>query len=270
MASAQKINDNSRYLYIIISSQGNGGFAMIDTLIVTKDSGNQTEFSAGKGFSKEEKQVFLKDGDSIYIITNNDTSLIYDYSLEAGDTFNYMPATPQADKFIVDSVNIRLLEDGKLYKHWYLHTLASMANFPIIWIENLGEKYSGWDYTTYNIFHTPALESICYDNQILLWNNVMQLDKTCDFDSIVKTLGVDKLYGFKPLLYPNPCIKFLQVSLNQDFHFVIYDLSGKVISEGFSDGKIDTEHLPEAVYILHLFNAAATYHFIFEKTVSGI
>lgn len=262
---AQQIQDKSRYLFIAISFQGNGGFAIIDTLIITKDSGNRTEFIIGKGFGKTEKQVLFKNGDSIYIVSENDTLLLYDYSLEAGDTFNYKTGTAESDRFAIDSSNTLMLEDGKFYRHWYLHSIGSMANFPLTWIENLGEKYSGWDYTYYKVSHTPALESICNNNQSVLWNNVMQLNKTCNFDSIAKVLNIDKPNKDNLLLYPNPCMSFIQVNLNEEFQYVIYNLYGKVISEGVSDGKIDTENIPSAIYILQLFNTETSFHLIFEK-----
>lgn len=266
LAPAQDIKDNSRYLYIAISLQDKGGFAIIDTLLITKDSGNRTEFNVGKGFGKTERQDFIRHGDSVYILIDNDTILFYDYSIETGDTFYYMSGKNMADSFVVDSTAIRRLDDGNFYRHWFLHTLGSNAGIPLVWIEALGEKYMGWDYSMYKVTHQPALESICYNNDMIMWNNVMQLDKTCNFDSVARSLGINEIIADKPLVYPNPCTTELNIRSDSEMYYVICNLNGQIFSRGYSDGVIGTEKLYPGMYLLFLYNAHISYQVYFEKT----
>jgi len=68
--------------------------------------------------------------------------LLYDFSLEEGDTFEITnPIAPFAlfpGDFVVDSIITKLLLDGQNYKFYYLSSLNSSINELPVWIQGIG------------------------------------------------------------------------------------------------------------------------------------
>jgi hypothetical protein len=70
--------------------------------------------------------------------------LLYDFSLQVGDTFEMKnpisPFPPEPGAFICDSIVMRPLVNGNLYKHFYFHPIDSVqAGTNIaVWVEGVG------------------------------------------------------------------------------------------------------------------------------------
>ena len=73
------------------------------------------------------------------IIIKEKECLLYDFSLEEGDTFEITnPIAPFAlfpGDFVVDSIITKLLLDGQNYKFYYLSSLNSSINELPVWIQ---------------------------------------------------------------------------------------------------------------------------------------
>ncbi len=70
--------------------------------------------------------------------------LLYDFSLQEGDSFEmFNPITPfpeNAGIFVVDSIRLRLLEDGMAYRHYYFSPAPTnnVSDNNCVWVEGIG------------------------------------------------------------------------------------------------------------------------------------
>ena len=70
--------------------------------------------------------------------------LLYDFSLQEGDAFEmHNPIAPfpeNAGSFVVDSIRLRLLEDGQPYRHYYFSPAPTntISDNNCVWVEGVG------------------------------------------------------------------------------------------------------------------------------------
>ena len=87
-----------------------------------------------------EKKVYTK----IYLPSEEVNYLLYDFSLEVGDSFEmFNPATPfprEGGMFDLDSIINRTLVDGNNYRHFYFSPSAgnTVSTENAVWIEGIG------------------------------------------------------------------------------------------------------------------------------------
>ncbi|MDP2175676.1 MAG: hypothetical protein Q8K70_07160 [Bacteroidota bacterium] len=159
--------NGSKFLKIQFLNQAppNDKFALIDTLLIIKQNVDTIEFLLTNSNTK-----FKKINKKTYLIKGSDSILLYDYDLAPNDNFFLKKSNGQMDSFVVDSVNYKKLNDNKNYKHWYLRNKSN--DLKITWLENLGEKNIGWDYSNYDLFDfNSALKAICINESLIYWNN---------------------------------------------------------------------------------------------------
>lgn len=237
---SQELINNTRFFKTINSYKWN----YVDTLKIISKTADTTNFEIGR-------VQMIKRGNLIYK-TSEDSALLYNYSLEAGDTFilnlNFQPD----QSFIVDSIKNRLLKDGKFYKHWYLHNIEEPV-FKIIWVQNLGEKTLGWDWTYFNNSHYPGVYGICANYSLIYWGFEDNNNKTCNFDSLAFALKIEGNYIHSNLnFFPNPVQNIVQWNSDEEFEFSVYSSDGKLCLEGKASGQIDLSSLTIGMYQLVL------------------
>jgi len=255
----QGIADGSRYFYIQESMSPFIKYTYIDTLKIRSSSADTVYFSC---FGQDTPD-FVKIGDKIHYISNiiPYTNLEYDYSLQAGDTFTYLDTMPfisgRTQMYVVDSVKSLMLEDSNTYKHWYLRNIEN--DFPFkpkaIWVENLGEKTMGWSWFYAGIEDGPTrLKAICSKNQDLIyWNNyIVDLDRSCDFDSLAKLVSLSESSSRQITLYPNPANDYIRFDTDTTVQFALLNAFGQKVMSGCSDGYISVGHLPEGIYYIRI------------------
>ncbi|WP_299438897.1 T9SS type A sorting domain-containing protein [uncultured Aquimarina sp.] len=81
------------------------------------------------------------------------------------------------------------------------------------------------------------------------------------------TLGVDDIVEKPaPMTYPNPVREVINFSTsNGDYTYTIYDLSGKILSQGTASKKIMVSDLSAGIYILSLKDSNSTWSYKFVK-----
>ncbi len=162
--------------------------------------------------------------------------LLYDFSLEEGDTFTMSnpiaPFPENAGPFVVDSIRARILEDGEAYKHFYFSPAPNntISDNNCIWVEGVGSL---------SIINAPSgLPDIngvghlsCFFKQgALFYSNL---------DSIS---GCSPTLGFRPpsaLLKPQARVdvqgQFIEFQSNVAFdQLQLYSVNGRLVAEKFT------------------------------------
>lgn len=166
--------------------------------------------------------------------------LIYDFSLNAGDTGTaYMPSGGPYGHFEVDSTDVISMA-GANRKVMYIHN--PMYNFPEVWIEGIGTM-NGFGLSNYPLtgividfscFNDPFL--LCYhENGVKLFQNVnnpqgmwMYMVDSCYW---ICTQGINTSGNPPFLTYPNPVKDILQINgvNHNNYSFRIINTIGQQI-----------------------------------------
>ncbi len=215
-----------------------------------------------------ERKVYTK----IFLPSEEVNHLLYDFSLEVGDSFEmFNPVTPfprEGGQFHLDSIVSRTLADGNNYRHFYFSPAAgnTASDNNAIWIEGVGSL---------SILTAPG-----GDPGI---NGVGHL--SCSFKNAIKTYeNLDSIANCKPLILNIKDVKkelwnlqiyftvdAVQIINADDVHLVtIYSLAGKKVVEVKNPSnavtlKISTTSLSEGLYILkakHNEGYAKTFKFL--------
>jgi hypothetical protein len=259
--------NGSKFLKIQFLNQAppNDKFALIDTLLIVKQNVDTIDFLLTNSRAK-----FKKINKKTYLIKDSDTILLYDYDLAPNDNFFLKKSNGQMDSFVVDSVNYKKLNDNKNYKHWYLRNKSN--DLKITWLENLGEKNIGWDYSNYDLFDfNSALKAICINESLIYWNNGYngleqhQIADTCNFNGIQKLLFISSTNYKSLVIYPNPANNFITIDYPKinsiDWEISILDINGKMVFESKEPlTQIPTSNLPNDTYLLQLNNKTYQLH----------
>lgn len=192
----------------------------------------------------------------VYFLPAGETeeSLLYDFSLEEGDTLVgyfseivYEPLTIT----IVDSVLI-----GSTYrKRWIISVEGSDIEYSIQYIESIGGLHGLVEPDPFFFMHGPVTTLTCYSNgDGIIYPDG---DESCmiitDFDNhVAAEPGID--------IFPNPSYGFITLSYKGSFQagnsfFRVLDVHGRVIKEQTftnSQTTISTESWPAGMYLLQV------------------
>lgn len=259
--------ENTRFLKINFANQPppNDRFATIDTLNIISTVNNTVKFKLTTS-----DVHFYSVGAETYIVNGSDTTLLYDYSLQVNDTFEFNGRMNETDTFIVDSVLNKTLQDNKTYKHWYLSNLRK--EFNLVWVQNFGEKYLGWDYSKYYLpDYNGIIKSICSDNNLIFWNSDFNgfeprhISQTCSFDSLKQLLSVITPKIFKIIPYPNPAYINLKIDGIEEGTVKIFNSIGQLVLEVSFEKIIDISNLPNGIYQIAIYEQDKLYRGNFIK-----
>jgi len=257
MAKAQDIKNNTLYFFISYYNQPppNDKSGRIDTLKVTHSNLDTVAFYSNSS-------NFIKEGEKISLLDNSEKILLYDYSLVTGDTFK-LDYNQTEHSFLVDSVVSVLYEDGNFYTEWHLHDLQD-PNSIIVWVQNLGEKSVGWNWTYHKTPHLPGVKAICTNGDLVYWRTSNDYfpnpepTPSCNFDSlnnlINNTQSVKEIKHTPFKIYPNPASSVLfveQIPLGTAYRIV--NMIGAEVAKGIYEGDaIPISTLGQGMYILQI------------------
>ncbi len=256
---AQEITNETQFLRLNISpsqSPPNNLNILVDSLYVTQQKLDTTNFEIKTLLTTTLAARFIKSGDHVYQIKDQDSVLVYDYSLTIGDTF---PVTFYSINhlLILDSITDKTFANGRKYKHWHLHTVDPTVTEKIVWVEGLGEQNFGWDYSLFASVHQPFVIGICIRDTLVNWRKIEEIkhiSPSCNFDLIRKSLSLDKLKNHQILVYPNPTSSILTIlPASQSFSFgIITNTNGAVVKRFEVRGQIelDIRDLKSGIYFL--------------------
>ena len=175
--------------------------------------------------------------------------VLYDFSLEEGDVFNYLMIT------VIDSIQ---LLDGNYRKR------IVFEDGLYSWIEGIGSIEGGLLWSDWSMKkHIPEAWMLCYyeNDSLLLMNENFEHFNTCDlsFTNIVEETSGQSV---RPTISPNPFSEKVSLSFDsplygETFEVIIKTLDGRVIYTETvnSDIFIDLSFLSKGVYLLLLRNS---------------
>lgn len=175
---------------------------------------------------------------------------IYDFLLEAGDTFKTMiPETFEEVEFIVTEMDSVELLDGKIRKRMTLTDLSNPAEENnLVWIDGVGSLNGIRGLQDYN---DRAVERklLCFHrNGELIYQNAEI--GACR----VKGTDVESSMLQELIVYPNPTSdKILIAGIEGPLNYTIYSVDGKrLLSGNISDKYIDVSSLDHGMYFLRI------------------
>ena len=170
--------------------------------------------------------------------------LLYDFSLNVGDTFNVVNSR---DSILVLSSVDSVLINNNYRKRWHFGGDRT-------WLEGIG-SVGGLFFPLQYCFEEDQMLT-CYEDSIINWLNPELAQNGIDCFSV----------GIKPIdtqvelskAYPNPCLDFITIDFNQNIarntSVEIYNLLGQFIKSfalpaNFKKANIDVSSLKRGVYI---------------------
>jgi hypothetical protein len=219
--------------------------------------------------------------------------LLYDYNLQAGDTFFIEDPfgfgfetswIEDQDSFLIlDSVeNQTLLNSTESITQYFKYTSYS-DGYPYINRQFLGATPGALGHLTAYIGNLSSgsstytsLVSACANQEELLrtkngyWSRYFDTD-VCNEDSLrlgyEHVVSTDKIDQTETIyIWPNPTTRKLYHNLKTTIDYQITDQIGQVIDSGKSTNKIDVTHLSNGIYsiIISLNNQSSYHRFIKE------
>lgn len=192
----------------------------------------------------------------VYYVPPLDTTevLLYDFSLQVGDTFKI----PTVFTYCFDSIGVVASIDSVLIGAQYRRRI----NFSVIWdiiaphIEGIGSTSGLLEY--YNICFEYGCYLICFkQNDTIYWGNEIQCQPWAN------EVNYYEQSNREILLYPNPSIGVLTIQGNYELPAVmeLYDITGrKVLQLAINNEQltIDVSHLSKGLYLYHLTTGTTT------------
>lgn len=200
------------------------------------------------------KKVFLSK-----INTNSISEyLLYDFSLNEGNTFNMEnPSSPfplHGGEYVLDSIRMKPMVNNDMYKHFYFSPTASnlISNYKVVWIEGIGSK---------SLINAPGGQAdinnvgqlSCYfKNQNLVYSELDSIS-SCNFQSLKTISG--KISNNDLKLFPtNLKNNYRLDNAEKLISIILYDaIARKVNKLIFLPDKIidlDLSNLPSGLYFL--------------------
>ena len=202
-----------------------------ELLLLNPDSGTSP---------KRTEQYYREENGKIWINTEEGDKLLFDFTLEIGDTFNNESNT----KLIVDTTFYRTMENGEERKVLQLWCFEN-SDLKTTWIEGIGDLGGGLALNASSCFVGWDKSLVCFhqDGELVY--------RSSEFDYCWPTSNIE-IELTKLKIVPNPAINEIRIiSDNQIEEAKIYDISGKLII--ISQAKrIDIQDLKPGLYIVKM------------------
>jgi len=156
----------------------------------------------------------------IYFHNFGNEIILYDFTLEVGDTINYttnLHYTLDYFKVVdsIDSVNV----NGQFHRRWYLTN--SLAGLTDIWIEGIGSVYR------YGLLYPNDPDIVldgsipyfgCFSNDTIIYVNENSCDYSCPCESWIVKLFEEQPNKEHVDIFPIPFEDFIIIDLKQNLN----------------------------------------------------
>ena len=193
---------------------------------------------------------------------NPEEALLYDFSMQIGDSINPYPYDDENYVFLVlDAVKDTIIGDDITRKRYEFH--YSEGGYPNysskeIWVEGIGSEFGIFSSGDLALIGGSNSLLCSYENDEIVWENTGSLH-TC-FYSNYDITGIEELETKEATIYPNPAGNTLNISFAQDAEcqsVEIHSLDGRLI-ETFPETSLQTgnqttldiSNLTAGVYIM--------------------
>ncbi len=178
----------------------------------------------------------------IYDYQNNTEGLIYDFSLQTGDTLN----TYWGQQHYIYSIDTILLQNGTQRRRFVLNDYSDYPHY----IEGIG----GWQGIT-----NPLVAGLGFGTDIFCinTNGVNLYGNDCFASFFVQT---NEALHIDLKIYPNPTTNFLQIELEkplEDGQYQIFNALGQIVQQGVITAKnfsIAVEEFAKGTYWLKIID----------------
>ncbi len=194
----------------------------------------------------------------VYFLAAGETeeSLLYDFSLEVGDTLIGYISEFGFEPLIVSAVDSVLI--GSNYrKRWIIPVDGSDIEYSIRYIESIGGLHGLVQPDPFFYLHSPVTDLICYSNgDGLIYPDG---DESC----MIITHSTNEFAAKQGIeVFPNPARGIFSVTLPTNLktgtsHLRIIDVNGCVVKEqslSHSQNSINTESWPAGMYLLQVIS----------------
>ncbi|MFT4526851.1 MAG: hypothetical protein ACI85F_003031 [Bacteroidia bacterium] len=177
----------------------------------------------------------------IYQASTNGEFVLYDFTMEVGDTVQGFNTT-----FRVDSIDQLLVNDDPCKRFWVVEGIwQGFSDQPIWIVENVGHQHGLFE----SMYQFENSSNLCYreNGTPLVYNPFSQ---ACSITSI-EDEQIDKM-----LVSPNPTTGIFRIETPQKSTYRIYDLFGRMIKQGQTTGasEIDLSSAPSGIYLISVEN----------------
>ena len=190
-------------------------------------------------------------------------SLMYDFSLMVGDTFeslyygSFYP--PKPISFVVNKVDSVLINNIPYKRFKFDKPILNGDTLSIdeTWIEGIGSIKRPIETLNFSISHDSILVICTYSNNQFLWQHPDYSE--CDIADYLKVFDENPLMELQ--LYPNPTNKSLNIKINEmdDLQTIkIHDIAGRLVLKRDLDNvnekhiELDISSLVNGIYICTL------------------
>ena len=187
--------------------------------------------------------------------------LLYDFSLQEGDSFEmFNPITPfpeNAGNFVVDSIRLRLLEDGLAYRHYYFSPAPTnnVSDNTCVWVEGVGSLSIINAPSGYPDINGAGQLSCFFKEGDLFYTN---LDSIAGCSPILGNRP--PLLALKPQLVVDSEQQLIQLHSGVAFDAIaVYSLTGQIIAEqriSRTTDYVGSLNLAKGMYFLSVANTA--------------
>lgn len=205
---------------------------------------------------KYEGLIREQDTKTYFIPVNSETEyLLYDFSLEAGMSFEYKYwdfGGLESETFYVSSVDF-VEVNGSTKKRIQIKVASSAEWILDTWIEDIG-SLSGILYPCYRRFMSGGVkELLChYQNDELIYKNPVYSE--CYYDNLDDIVSVQTTVINDCSIYPNPVDNVLTIcpSNNMITRIEFFDTLGKKVYSQAYKGNIDMSSFSKGLYLLKM------------------
>ncbi len=281
------LDSSTYYTYCDAPSLSQGlSFATYSKEIVHLDSGNvQEKFYSISYNSKDWKQqscvYYLKEKNDTVFFTGTlysengdsfkvDNLIIYDFSLNAGDTFKINHSASGLNiELLIDSVRNIKFQDNELRKTQFYTILTGAPSeyynvTSFFATQGIGSKFGLLPFKLIrrNSPFWQELISVCSKEKVAVysanesfshWNIINYCDEMEIINLIdtIRSLFIDKISIQNIVIFPNPVSNTLQFNHISTGNVLIYNSLGHLIVDAPFDNQINLSNLPNGLY--HLF-----------------
>ena len=213
--------------------------------------------------------IIYEEANKIYYLYNDTLRLIYDFSVEIGDTVNFEIFSVYNNnelidtKFKVDTIE-NILHEGTSLKRFTLTQIVSSVD------DFLFDQYIYYDKfgSLYNLIDYPCIDAILFlDGRNLAWLRCYK-DSEIEFhtpyflnsdigeedcDYVAPLVGVESVNTNDITCYPNPFHNQLTIQTNDlpSGHLDVFDVTGKLIyTTVIYTNQFDLSHLDIGLYFI--------------------
>lgn len=246
---------------------GNQGYihykVIKDTIVDSQSSKilrRQDVSSKGKVYNTNDFVVY-EENSKVSYYENNMLVLLYDFSLNVGDTLKWLNNV-NASPAIIDSI-MTIEINGETLKVQYasrtlLDELCEGLKFNIVFIEKIGSFDDFINYPSFgcgDIFYSPYLR--CYEDNSIYFRNISwdlnHNNAACD--TLIIQTGITDNNGNKKIeVYPNPTNEFVNFKCSDIVKVEVFDIYGKKVKvfKGQNISVINIKQLTAGYYIIRI------------------